>query len=115
MKSPIKIPDKKIILPLLLFSIKRDINKKNYYSKDIKRFVRGSYGSLFVFNKLLIEKRFTEVIELFDSQLIDYTLDKSYSKKMPIQFRQAIPYDQLDCVIEALLKIVRHNFNLKEK
>ncbi len=66
----------------------------------------GTYGSLLIMNKLLTEKRFSEVIDVFEGQMSDYSLTKSFSLSAPIIVRQSIPYDHLECVVEAMLNLV---------
>lgn len=58
-------------------------------------------------DKLYREKRYNEIIELFEKQLSDYSAERSFSESAIGYFRQAIPFDQLTCVVAALLAQVR--------
>ncbi len=57
-------------------------------------------------NKLLTEKRFSEVIDIFEGQISDFDTKKSFSLSASVLIRQAIPYDQLECVLEAMMNLV---------
>ena len=72
----------------------------------IKPHVSGTFAGLIVMDKLYRQKRYDAVIELFDKQFKDYSEEKSFSEMAPFMFRQKVPYDQLSCVIAALLALV---------
>lgn len=72
----------------------------------IKPHVSGTFAGLIVMDKLYRKKRYDAVIELFDKQFKDYSEEKSFSEMAPWMFRQKVPYDQLSCVIAALLALV---------
>jgi hypothetical protein len=82
------------------------VYKINVVKQVFKPHLNGMYGSLLVMNKLLIEKRFNQVIELFEPQIPKFGMVESYSSNVPIFFRQTLPYDQLDCYVEAMNNLV---------
>ncbi|CAF0971936.1 unnamed protein product [Brachionus calyciflorus] len=83
-----------------------DIAISFYDDADFAPYVIGGYGSLLIMNKLLINKEYERLIDLFDRQLDKYSSDISFSINSNENFRQTIPFDQLDCVSEALLNMV---------
>lgn len=80
----------------------------------IKPFVSGGFGSLIVMNKLFLQKRYDEILDFFEKQLNDYSAENSFSEMSEQTFRQAIPYDQLTCVIAVFLALVIKFYYLKE-
>ena len=52
-------------------------------------------------NKLMLEKDYQTVVELFDKQLPHFTVESSSSKTV----RTAVPFDQLSIVFHALMCI----------
>ena len=64
---------------------------------------------IIIYNKLLIQNRFNEIVEIFFKQINDYDQQKSVSQRIPIRYRQIIPMDHLECLFEALYNLVINN------
>ena len=74
----------------------------------MKHFIIGTYCSLLILNKLVIQKRFSEVAEIFEKQLVEFEMSNTlaFSKNTPVTFRQAVPNDQLELYVEAICNLV---------
>ncbi len=90
------------IIRLLYVLNKIELAIKLYKDETLSTFLNGTYASLLIMNKLLLEGRLKDTIDLFFSQLNYYSTEKSYSIDANLAFRQTIPYDHLDLVVEAL-------------
>lgn len=64
-------------------------------------------------HKLFLNKRYDDVVELFDKQIDFFGTERSYSFDTKDFARQDIPFDQLTCVVAALMTLV--NIKIKKK
>jgi hypothetical protein len=88
---------------------KIDLALELFNDDTFKNYIKGTYANFLIMNKLLIDGRLREVIDLFFSQIDDFSIEKSYSLEANQSFRQTIPFDQLDSVVEALYIQVKLN------
>jgi hypothetical protein len=99
------------LVRLLYVLNKIDLALELFNDDSFKVYLRGTYANFLIMNKLLIDGRLQEVIDLFFSQVDYFSIEKSYSLESDQSFRQAMPFDQLDSVVEALYIQVKLKFN----
>ena len=98
------------LVRLLYLINKIDLGLELFTDETFKVYLKGTFANFLIMNKLLIDGRLQEVIDLFFSQIEDFSIEKSYSLESDQTFRQTIPFDQLDSVVEALYIQVRLKF-----
>jgi hypothetical protein len=57
-------------------------------------------------NKLILEKKYQQVIEIFEMQISQFNKERSNSKKTNNPSKNQVPYDQLNLMTEALICLV---------
>jgi hypothetical protein len=57
-------------------------------------------------NKLTMENKFSQAIDLFEKQLPEFSIERSNSKSKENRKKSILPFDQMSLVFEILLKIV---------
>ena len=72
---------------------------------------QSGFPYLILMNKLIIEKKFNQAVDLFEIQFDKFSVERSNSKKTKNKRKDIVPMDQLSLVSQALLLMVKNYYS----
>lgn len=80
------------------------------FSKDLKPLFNSNFPHFLIMNKLTMDNKLSKVLDLFEKQLPEFSIEKSNSLLKEHRRKSILPFDQMNLVFEVLLKIVINFF-----